>query len=68
MKAVVPSMAMYMAKLDGRYATEAWNIPVLVVMMIKNINAILGFRTLVMAEYILVSQRAHTTANTTLRR
>ncbi len=27
MKAAAPSMAAYMAKLDGRYAVAAWNMP-----------------------------------------
>lgn len=33
MKAAKPSMVAYMAKLEGRYATEAWNMPVLVAIM-----------------------------------
>ena len=45
MNEAMPSMAAYMAKLEGRYATEAWNMPGLSTMAIRNMMPTLGLRT-----------------------
>lgn len=63
-KADRPNMDMYMVKLDGRKAVEAWNMPGLNATIIRNRSPILGLRVRQMAEYSLVSQEAHTTAKT----
>jgi hypothetical protein len=68
MKAVTPSMVVYMAKLEGRYAADAWNMPVLVTVMIKKMMAILGLRARETTENSLVSQTAHTNARTIRRK
>ena len=44
MKADIPSMVVYMEKLEGKYAADAWNMPGLVIMAIKKIMPILGLR------------------------
>lgn len=44
MKALNPSVDVFMAKLDGRKAVEAWNMPVEVTAIIRKLNAILGLR------------------------
>jgi hypothetical protein len=43
MKAVTPSIVVYMAKVEGRYAVDAWNIPALETVTIRKMMAILGF-------------------------
>lgn len=41
--AAVPSIVVYMANVEGRYAVDAWNMPGLVTEMMRNMIAILGF-------------------------
>lgn len=36
MNAAIPSIAVYMAKVEGRNAVAAWNIPALVMVVIRN--------------------------------
>jgi hypothetical protein len=43
MKAAMPSMAVYIEKLEGRYAAAAWNMPGLESITIINMIPILGF-------------------------
>jgi hypothetical protein len=50
MKAEKPSMAVHMAKLDGRYAGEAWYIPGLETRAIKKNTATRGWRDLEIVE------------------
>ena len=58
MKADIPSIVVYIAKLEGRKAAEAWNIPGLnIIAIIKN-KAIRGFKTLLTTRNICVWQRA----------
>jgi len=68
MKAAMLSMTKYMAKLLGRYATLAWNMPEDVAMMTKNMMAMRGFRVAATLEKSLVSQRAQTKPSTIRRR
>src|SRR5271167_4691237 len=42
-KAAIPSRVVYIAKLEGRYEADAWNIPGLNTMAIRKNKAILGF-------------------------
>jgi hypothetical protein len=58
-KAAVPSMAVYMAKLEGRYAVPAWNMPVLVAMMIMKKAAMRGLTALKRTSNSLVSAAEH---------
>ena len=60
MKAAIPSMVVYIAKLDGRYEMLAWNMPGDVAMMRSHKIAILGFRVAAMALNNLVSHSAQT--------
>jgi len=55
-----PSMVQYMAKLEGRYATDAWNIPAAVTEMTKKTMPILGLITREITANSWVSQRAQT--------
>ena len=50
MKAENPSMVVYMAKLEGRYAVEAWYMPGLKTMAIKKNAATRGFIVLDIVE------------------
>ena len=62
MKAAVPIMTIYMAKLDGRYAVLAWKFPGLhTVAMMKN-RPMRGFRVLLRTRNSIVWQRAHAKA------
>jgi hypothetical protein len=58
MKAERPSIDAYMAKLDGKRAAEAWNMPGLKTMIIRNSTPIRGFSVLEMAEKSFVSHAA----------
>lgn len=53
-----------MAKLDGRYAADAWKNPGLNVTISRKSTPIRGFSDREMAEYSLVSHAAHTKART----
>lgn len=68
MKAENPSMVVYMAKLEGRYAGEAWYIPGLNIMTMRKYIATREFMVLDMAEYSRVSHTAHSKASTTRRK
>jgi hypothetical protein len=46
MKAAMPNIVVYMAKLDGRKEADAWNIPGLNIIAIIKKRAILGFSVL----------------------
>ena len=59
----MPSMIMYMEKLDGKYAAEAWNIPGLDSIMIMNHAPTLGLRLLDIVENRRASQQEHVKAN-----
>ena len=48
MKAAVPSIVVYIAKLDGRYDAEAWNMPGLKIIAIMKKRAMRGLRILLM--------------------
>lgn len=61
-KAVNPSIDMYIVKLDGRNAVEAWNMPGLNATIMRNRSPILGLRVRQTAEYNFVSQEAQKTA------
>ena len=50
MKAAMPSIVVYIAKLEGRYEILAWNIPGAVAIIITKMTPILGCRTAEMAE------------------
>lgn len=58
-----PSMEVYMAKLDGRKAAEAWKKPGLNTTIIKNRSPIRGLSFRQMAEYRRVSHAAQMKAN-----
>lgn len=59
-----PSMEVYMVKLDGKNAADAWNMPGLKATMIRKRRPTLGFNVRQIAEYSLVSQAAQTAART----
>jgi hypothetical protein len=61
-KAAKPSIDIYMVKVDGRNAVDAWNIPGLSVTTITNNNPMRGLRVRQIAEYNRVWQAAHTNA------
>jgi hypothetical protein len=48
MNAAIPSIVVYMAKLDGRKATDAWNIPGLNIIAIMKNKAMRGLNVLLM--------------------
>lgn len=62
MKAAIPNIVVYIAKLDGRKEADAWNIPGLNIIDIMKKMAIRGLRMLFMTRNIWVWQRAHTKA------
>lgn len=68
MKAAIPSMVVYMLKLDGRYEMLARNIPGDVAMMNKNVTAMRGFNTRDILLNSLVSQMAHAKPSVILRK
>jgi hypothetical protein len=63
MKAAIPSMVVYMVKLDGRYDILAWNMPGDVAMMVRKVIATRGFQV----EAILVNRRVSQNAQTNPR-
>jgi hypothetical protein len=66
--AAVPSMVVYMAKVEGKYAVAAWNMPELVVIMSIKYTAIRGLIVREMTPNSRVSQPAHTSPRTSLRK
>jgi hypothetical protein len=62
MNAAIPNIVVYMAKLDGRKAADAWNMPGLKIIAIMKNMAIRGFKMLLMTRNICVWQRAQTKA------
>jgi hypothetical protein len=62
MKAAIPSMVVYIAKLDGRKAADAWNIPGLNTIAMRKNRAILGFKMPLMMRKSCVSQIAQMNA------
>jgi hypothetical protein len=68
MKAENPSMVVYMAKLDGRYAGEAWYIPGLETMAMRKYIATRGFIVLDIVAYSLVWHTAQRRARKTRRK
>lgn len=62
MKEDMPNIVQYMAKLEGRYAAEAWNIPGLDTMAKKKKRATRGFKVLLITRKREVWQRAQTKA------
>ena len=58
----MPIILQYIAKLEGKYATDAWKRPGLESMTIKNIMATLGFSALAIVENSLDWQAAHASA------
>ena len=64
MKAAIPSIVVYIAKLEGRKEAEAWNIPGLNIIAIMKKRAIRGLRVPLMTRNIWVWQRAQTKAKT----
>jgi hypothetical protein len=61
-KAAIPSMVVYIAKLEGRKAADAWNIPGLNTITMRKNRAILGFKMLLMMRKNCVSQIAQMNA------
>lgn len=61
-KAARPNMFIYMVKVEGRKAVEAWNMPGLNATIIKNNRPMRGLSVRQMAAYNLVWQAAHTKA------
>jgi len=55
-----------MANVDGKYDIPAWNMPVLVVIMIRKKLAILGFSVLASTLWSFVSHAAQMIANINL--
>jgi hypothetical protein len=62
MKAAMPSIVVYIAKLDGKKAADAWNIPGLNTIAMRKNRAILGFKMLLMTRNNCVSQMAQINA------
>ena len=62
MNAAIPSIVVYIAKLDGKKAAEAWNIPGLNIIAIMKNRAIRGLRVPLMTRNIWVWQSAQTKA------
>jgi hypothetical protein len=65
-KAARPSMDVYMVKVDGKKAVEAWNTPGLNTMIIRKIRPMRGLRDRQIAEYNLVWHAAQKTARKNL--
>ena len=63
MKADRPSILVYIVKLDGRYAVEAWNMPGLKTTAMRKKTAMRGFKVRAMVENSLVSQEAQRKAS-----
>lgn len=63
MKAAMPNIVVYMAKLDGRKEADAWNMPGLKIIDIMKNRAIRGFRVLLTTLNIKVWQSAQMKAN-----
>jgi hypothetical protein len=61
--AVRPNMDVYIAKLDGKYAADAWKNPGLTATIIKNRTPIRGLSVREMAEYSRVSHAAQMNAS-----
>jgi len=61
-KAAIPNIVVYIAKLDGRKEADAWNMPGLNTLAIIKNMAIRGFKMLLMTRNICVWQRAQTKA------
>ena len=61
--AAIPSIVVYIAKLEGRNAADAWNIPGLKIMAIMKNSAIRGLRVPLITRNICVWHRAHTKAS-----
>jgi len=68
MKAENPSMVVYMAKLEGRYAGEAWYIPGLEIITMRKYIATRGFMVLDIVAYNRVWHTAQIKARKTRRR
>jgi hypothetical protein len=68
MNAENPSMVVYMAKLEGRYAGEAWYIPGLEIMTMRKYIATRGFMVLEIVAYNRVWHTAQRKARKTRRR
>jgi hypothetical protein len=63
MKAAIPSIVVYIAKLEGRNEADAWNIPGLKTIAMRKNRAILGFKILLMIRKSCVSQIAQRNAS-----
>lgn len=66
MNAEMPSIEVYIVKLDGSIAVDAWNIPGLNTKIVTNMTPIRGWSVREMAANILVSQAAHMNASAIL--
>jgi hypothetical protein len=64
MNEATPSMAAYMAKLEGRYAAAAWKLPALKMVATKNAIPIRGFSVAAIAFQSSVWHSAHANAST----
>lgn len=64
MKAAIPNIVVYIAKLEGRKAAEAWNIPGLKTIAMRKNSAIRGFNVVLTTRNICVWHRAQTKART----
>lgn len=62
MNAAIPSMVQYIAKLEGRNAEDAWNMPGEKTFAIKKNNAMRGFNILFIARNKTVWHIAHPNA------
>ncbi len=62
--AAMPSMPRFIAKLDGRYAVEAWNMPGLSVMHKRNMIATRPLKVALIVRNRRVSQAAQRAAST----
>jgi hypothetical protein len=68
MKDANPSIAQFMAKLDGRYAGAAWYMPGLITMIIAKNDATRTSNVFLIAVYMRVWHAAQTTARTARRK
>jgi hypothetical protein len=64
MNAAIPSIVVYIVKLDGKYDILAWNMPGEVAMMMRNVIAIRGFSVEAIFVKRRVSQKAQTNPRT----
>jgi hypothetical protein len=62
MKEAIPSIVVYIAKLEGRNAADAWNMPGLNTIAIRKNKAILGFNVPFITRKSCVSQMAQVKA------